>query len=107
MFAPGDCQIVVTYRNSNYLWKDRAVDPTDVTDTTLSPTERAIHCFAPDFWDRFSHPSRIECVMVTLQDRTFRLPWRSEMNPVAPEALSLDIQLHYNGRAIPSSATWQ
>ena len=29
------------------------------------------------------------------------------MNPAAPEALSLDILLHYDGRAIPSSATWQ
>ena len=76
MFVQGDCQIVVTYRDSNYLWKDHAVNQTDVTDTRVSPTERAIHCFAPDFWGRFAQPSRIERVMVTLQDHTFRLPWR-------------------------------
>lgn len=106
MFTSGDYQIVVTYRNSNYLWKDRAVDSIEMTETEVSPTERAIHCFVPNFWGRFSHPSRIERVMVTLQGRTFRLPWRAAMNIAAPSALSLDILLHYDDHEMPTSVTW-
>lgn len=106
MFTSGDYQIVVTYRNSNYLWKDRAVDSIEMTETEVSPTERAIHCFVPNFWGRFSHPSRIERVMVTLQGRTFRLPWRGAMNIAAPSALSLDILLHYDDHEMPTSMTW-
>ena len=62
MFTSGDYQIAVTYRDSNYLWKDRAVDSMEMTETEVSPTERAVHCFVPNFWGRFSHPSRIERV---------------------------------------------
>lgn len=106
MFTSGDYQIVVTYRDSNYLWKDRAVDSTEMTDTEVSPTERTIHCFVPTFWGRFSQPSRIERVMVTLQGFTFRLPWRTAMNLTAPSALSLDILLHYDSHEMPTGVTW-
>jgi len=106
MFTPGDYQIAVTYRDSNYLWKDRAVDSTEMTETEVSPTERAVHCFVPNFWGRLSQPSRIERVMVTLQGRTFRLPWRAAMNLAAPSALSLDILLHYDSHEMPLGVTW-
>jgi hypothetical protein len=108
MFAPGDYQIVVTYRDSNYMWKDRAVDRTDMIDSTLSPTERAIHCFVPNFWGRRrAHSSRIERVMVTLQGRTFRLSWRPENNLATPSALSMDIRLHHDGHAMLAGVTWK
>jgi hypothetical protein len=106
MFTSGDYQIVVTYRDSNYLWKDRAVNSTDMTDTEINPTERVVHCFTPNFWGRFSHPSCIERVMVTLKGHTFRLPWRAAMNLAVPSALSLDILLHYDGHEMPTGVTW-
>jgi hypothetical protein len=106
MFTSGDYQIVVTYRDSNYLWKDRAVDCTETSDTEVNPTERAIHCFAPNFWGRFSRPSRIERVIITSQGCSFRLPWRAAMNLAAPSALSLDILLHYDGHEMPTGVTW-
>lgn len=106
MFTSGDYQIVVTYRDSNYLWKDRAVNSMEITDTDINSTERAVHCFVPNFWGRFSQPSRIERVMVTLQGRTFRLPWRAAMNVAAPAALSLDILLHYDDHEMPTGVTW-
>jgi hypothetical protein len=107
MFTSGDYQIAVTYRDSNYLWKDRAVDSMEMTETEVSPTERAVHCFIPNFWGRFSHPSRIERVMVTLQGHTFRLPWRAAMNLAAPSVLSVDILLHYDSHEMPTGVTWQ
>ena len=107
MAATGDRQIVVTYRDSNFMWKDRAVDQTDTTETTVSPTEHDIHCFAPNFWGRFAQPSRIERVMVTQQGHTFRLPWRTEMNLATPSALSMNIQLHYDGHEMLTGVTWK
>jgi hypothetical protein len=107
MFAPGTCQIVVTYRDTNCMWKDRAVNQTDMTETIVSPTETAIRCFSPDFWARFAQPSRIERVMVTQQGHTFRLPWRAEMNLATPSALSMDFHLHHNGHEMLTGVTWK
>jgi hypothetical protein len=106
MFAAGDYQIVITYRNTNYLWKDRAVDRSDMADTAISPTEHTMHCFVPHFWDRRSRPSRIERVTVTQQDHAFRLPWQLALDQATPSALSLDISLRYDAHAMLTSVAW-
>ena len=49
MITPDTCQIVVTYRDSNYMWKDRAVNEADMSEITMSPTEHEIHVFSPNF----------------------------------------------------------
>jgi len=107
MFAPGDCLIVVTYRDSNYMWKDRALNAMDMTETVVSPTERTIHFSAPDFWGRFAQPSRIERVTVTQQGHTFRLAWMPEMASATSSALSMDLRLHYDGHEMLTGMTWR
>ena len=107
MVVQANCQIVVTYRDSNYMWKDRAVDQTDITETVVSPTERAIHCFAPHFWGHFAPPSRIERVTVTEQGHAFRLAWKPALNLTTPSALSMNIFLHYNGQAMLTDVAWK
>lgn len=106
MFAPGDCLIVVTYRDSNYMWKDRALNRSDMTETVVSPIERIIHFFSPNFWRRFAQPSRIERVTVTEQGHAFRLSWKPEMNLATPSALSMDLRLHYDGHAMLTGVSW-
>lgn len=107
MFAPGICQIVVTYRDSNFMWKDRAVTETDMTETIVSPTETAIHYFSPNFWGRFAQPSCIERVMVTQQGHTFRLPWRGQIHLATPSALSMDLHLHWDSHEMLTGVTWK
>lgn len=106
MLVPGAYEIVVTYRDTNYLWHDRGIAQSDITDIAISPTERALHCFVPTFWDHFSQASRIERVIVTLQGYTFRLPWPAERRLDTPPALSLDILLQYDSHTLPTAATW-
>ena len=107
MVGDANYLIVVTYRDSNYMWKDRAVNQADITETSDSPTERVVHYFAPNFWGPFAQPSRIERVMVTQQGHTFRLPWHAEVKPAPPSALSLDLCLHYDGQARLTGVTWK
>jgi hypothetical protein len=107
MIAPDTCQIVVTYRDSNYMWKDRSINQADMTEIRVSPTEHDIHIFSPNFWGQFAQPSRIEGVMVTQQGYTFRLPWRAEMSLATSSALSMDLCLHYDGHEVLTSATWK
>ncbi len=107
MVVQANCLIVVTYRDSNYMWKDRAVNQADVTETSVSPTESDVHYFAPNFWGPFAPPSRIERVMVMQQGHSFRLPWHAETNPATPAALSMDLRLHYDGHAILTGVTWK
>lgn len=107
MVVQANCQIVVAYRDSNYMWKDRALSQLDIAETVVSPTERAIHCFIPHFWGRFAQPSRIERVTITQQGHTFRLAWEPKMNLATPSAVSMNICLHYNGQSLLTGVTWK
>jgi hypothetical protein len=107
MVVQTNCLIVVTYRDSNYMWKDRAINQADITEIVVTPTERAVHYFAPKFWGPFAQPSRIERVTVTQQGHTFRLPWHAEVHPAAPSALALDLRLPYAGHAMLTGVTWK
>jgi len=106
MVVQANCLIVVTYRDSNYMWKDRALNEKDITETVVTATEHTIHYLVPHFWGPFAQPSRIERVTITQQGHTFRLPWQAEMNPAAPSALSMDLRLHYDGHELLTGVTW-
>lgn len=106
MVVQANCLIVVTYRDSNYMWKDRALKETDITETAVTPAEHTIHYFVPNFWGPFAQPSRIERVTITQQGHTFRLTWEPEMDPATPSALSMDLCLHYDGHEMLTGVTW-
>jgi hypothetical protein len=106
MFAPGDCQIVVTYRDGNLVWKDSPIEQADIVASAINATERAVHCFVPTFWSHIHHASRIEHVGVTAKGRTLQLPWPPNRDLAALPALSLDIRLHYDGRGLLTEVRW-
>jgi hypothetical protein len=108
MFSESDYQIVVTYRDGNLVWKDRAVDQKDITATTVRPDEREVTCFIPTFWSSVPRSSRIEHVGITAKGRTFQLPWPPPaLAPIAPPALAMRIRVHYKPDATPASVNWE
>lgn len=109
--AQTDCQIVVTYRDSNFVWKDRALDQSDVTEARAGTDERTIHCFIPTFWETVGRFSHVEHVGVTLNGHTTQLRWppspRVAAEPPPLPALSMDIRLHRGaGDTTATEVSW-
>lgn len=105
-----DYQITVTYRDGNFLWKDCSVAQAYVTDTAISPTEREVTCFVPNFWGAIPRFSHIEHVGYRVQGQIFQLPWpKTEESPtlMIPSALSMDVLLHFDPAGAPISVEWK
>jgi hypothetical protein len=105
--APED-QLVVTYLDSNYVWKDYTIEPKYISVRQLSLTEREISCAVPDFWSRIPPSAHIKHVRCTVKGKTFHLPWPpSAQDPLASPELTLHVQLHAGLDQAPTYATWQ
>ncbi|MGO8946502.1 MAG: hypothetical protein ACLQUY_02320 [Ktedonobacterales bacterium] len=70
-----DDRIVVTYLDSNYLWKDYVVEPRDAVHRRISVSEQEISCVIPEFWSHISPNSHIKHVGCTVNGQTFQLVW--------------------------------
>jgi hypothetical protein len=104
------CQIVVTYRDSNFVWKDRPLDQSEITETEVGTDERTMHCVIPNFWERAGRFSHVEHVGVTLNGHTTQLRWPPSgaiaESPPLP-VLSMDIRLHCGaGDTTPAEVSW-
>jgi hypothetical protein len=103
-----DDQMVVTYLDGNYLWKDYVVLPKDIVRRQISVTEQEISCVIPEFWTHISHTSNIKHVRYTVHGQTFHLPWPpSAVSPPAEAALTLHVQLHEGLEKGLTYAWWQ
>jgi len=107
MFPRSDDQVVITYRDSNFVWKDRALAPAFLTAREVSPTERWIDCFVPTFWGDVTHPARIQHVGVTTDGRTTELPWPPPETEQPPRpALAMHLRLRHAPGDAPSTVAW-
>jgi hypothetical protein len=103
-----DDQMVVTYLDSNYLWKDYVVPPKDIVHRQTSVTDQEISCVVPDFWSHISPTSHIKHVRCTVQGQTFHLPWLpSARDSLASPALTLDLLLHEGLDKALTYVRWQ
>ena len=92
--APDD-KMVVTYLDSNFVWKDYAIEPKYISERQISLTDQEISCVVPDFWSRIPPFAHIKHVRCTVKGETFQLPWPpSAQDPLASPALTLHVQLH-------------
>jgi hypothetical protein len=103
-----DDRVVVTYLDSNYLWKDYIVEPKDILHRQISVTDQEISCVIPEFWSHISRTSHIKHVGWTVNGETFQLPWPpSARDSLASPALSLQVQLHEGLDKALTYARWQ
>lgn len=103
-----DDQMVVTYLDSNYVWKDYVVEPKYLSERRISLTEQEISCVVPNFWSRIPPSAHIKHVRCTVKGETFQLPWPpSAQDPLASPALTLRVQLHAGLDKALTYATWQ
>lgn len=109
--AQTTCQIVVTYRDSNFVWKDRPLDQSEMTETKVGTDERTMHCVIPNFWENVGRFSHVEHVGVTLNGHTTHLRWpppRASAELPPRPALSMDIRLRRGaGDTTPAEVSWQ
>jgi hypothetical protein len=103
-----DDQMVVTYLDSNYLWKDYVVPPKDIVHRQISVTDQEISCVVPDFWSHISPTSHIKHVRCTVQGQTFHLPWPpAARDSLAEAALTLRVLLHEGLEKALTYVRWQ
>lgn len=89
-----DDHVVVTYLDSNFLWKDYIVEPKDVGHRQISATEQEISCVIPGFWSHISPTSLIKHVEWTVNGQTFQLVWPlAEPDPSDGAALTFNVLL--------------
>jgi len=91
-------QVVVTYRDSNYVWKDRTIDPSDVTDRMLGPTERELTCVTSALWSGIPRSAQMRHLGVTIHNRTATLAWPPPVSPPSPKAAVQSDQSYAPGR---------
>ena len=104
-----DDQIVVTYLDSNYLWKDYVVGPNDIVHRQISGSEQEISCDIPEFWSHISPTSHINHVGCTVNGQTFRLIWPpAALDHPTGAALTLHMLVHegFDDSAL-TYAKWQ
>lgn len=114
MYTQTDCQIIVTYRDGNLVWKDFVVDPQDVTARVVSPTERDVTCCVPTFWSSVPGVAHLKYVRITVDGQTLSLPWPPpdagertfDRTSMASAELTLHLQLHSAPDKTPTSVTW-
>jgi hypothetical protein len=110
MYAHTDCQIIVTYRDGNLVWKDFVVDPQDVTAHVVSPTERDVTCCVPTFWSRVPGVAHLKYVRITVDGRTLSLPWpppdAADRTSTASPELTLHLRLYSDPDKAPTSVAW-
>jgi hypothetical protein len=103
-----DDQMVVTYLDSNYLWKDYVVLPKDIVHRQVSVTDQEISCIVPNFWSHISPTSHIKHVRCTVQGQTFHLPWPpAAHDSLASPALTIQVLLHEGLDKGLTYARWQ
>ena len=101
-------QMVVTYLDSNYVWKDYIIEPKCISERQISLTDQEISCIDPDFWSRVPSSAHIKHVRCTVNGETFQLPWPpSSRDPYASPALTLHVQLHDGLDKALTYAKWQ
>jgi hypothetical protein len=101
-------QMVVTYLDSNYLWKDYVVLPKDIVHRQISVTDQEISCVVPDFWSHISPTAHIKHVRYTVNGQTFHLPWPpAAQDSLASPALTLQVLLHEGLDKALTYVRWQ
>jgi hypothetical protein len=101
-------QMVVTYLDSNYIWKDYTIEPKCISERQISLTDQEISCIVPDFWSRIPPSAHIKHVRCTVNGETFQLPWPpSAQDPLASPTLTLQVQLHDGLDKALTYAKWQ
>jgi hypothetical protein len=105
--APDD-QMVVTYLDSNYVWKDYVVEPKYLSERQISLTEQEISCVVPNFWSRIPPSAHIKHVRCTVKGKTFQMLWPpSAQDHLASPALTLYVHVHDGLDKAPTYASWQ
>jgi hypothetical protein len=100
--------VVVTYLDSNHVWKDYVVEPKDVVRRQIGLTEQEISCVVPNFWSHIPSSAHIKHVRCTVNGETFQLPWPpSAEDPLASPTLTLHVQLHDGLEKALTYAKWQ
>ena len=103
-----DAQLVVTYLDSNYIWKDYVIEQKYLSERQISLTEQEISCVVPDFWSHIPSSAHIKHVRCTVNGETFQLPWPpSAEDPLASPTVSLHVQLHDGLEKALTYAKWQ
>jgi hypothetical protein len=100
--------VVVTYLDSNYVWKDYVIEPQYLSERQISLAEQEISCVVPDFWSHIPSSAHIQHVRCTVNGETFQLPWPPPaQDPLASPTVTLHVQLHDGLERALTYAKWQ
>ena len=107
MVVQADCLIVVTYRDSNYLWKDRAVNQTAITET-CGQSDRAYYAlFCPPFLGSLRAAVAHRTRDGSQSKATLPTPLASRDESGHTISIVDDLRLHYEGQAMLTGVTWK